>query len=498
MRKIEFKKLLGNKSNFLQASWLGIGNSLASIISILLMVVISRFLIKSEYGSFRQIMYVYVTIISVIGLSFSKLPSNYLPLLSLAQGKNFINKTVVMLLLTAAFLSTIVYIGNPLLCSFFNNQDLETPLQIFCIVIFFTVPTLTIEGIYASYKKTQIYGLYVILNKVLFFILLIAPLLMESASLNRMMWFWAAHAALSFLIGLYYIYLPFLKVTAIDSEISFSKIYKFLIPLTFSSIWAILFAASDQFFISNYFGQETYADFSNGSIKIPFIGVLVGAISAVLHPYFIKKLNDPDSKKEVVKTIESSILKSVTLVYPIILFIWFTSDEIFSVLFEEVYSDSSVFFKIISLYGLFSVFVFLPIIIALQEIRFYNAVHLGAVIAVWGLQWLSLNFAMNPLIIPIISLLVKIGIIACLLYKIVSRLKVRVLDIIPAKSTLELMITCVVILLPFYFIQNRLSMNIWQTVLYLSIAFVVYYGILLLINKKFKQRLLLILNQFRS
>ncbi|MCR9226405.1 MAG: oligosaccharide flippase family protein [Flavobacteriaceae bacterium] len=496
MQKVQLKKLLGNQSNFIQASWLGIGNSIVSIISILLMVFISRFLIKSEYGSFRQIMYVYTTIISVIGLSLSKLPSNYLPLFSLEKGKDLINKLMTVLAFTALCFAAIVFVGAPLLCDFFNNPQLEAPLRIFSIVVFFTIPTLIIEGIYASYKRTQTYGMYLVFNKVLFFIMLSVPLFIGERSLNRMMSFWAIQAAFSFLLGIYLIYLPFLKVYSKKCGVSYFKIYNFLIPLTFSSIWAILFTSSDQYYISNYFGEEIYADFSNGSIKIPFIGVLIGSISAVLHPYFVKKLNDPDTKMEIAKTIKNSISKSVTLVYPIIIFIWFASDEIFSILFDEIYKNSSGFFKIISTYNLFSVFVFLPIIIALQEVRFYNRVHFGAVIVVWGLQWSALNFKMTPYIVPAISLLVKIGIIGLLLYKIVKRLKVSSSDIIPFRSILSLTFTCAFILIPIYLIKDHFTMMLWQNILFLIVCFVIYYSILLIVNKKFKNHLLVILKQF--
>lgn len=463
------------------------------------MVLISRFLIKSEYGSFRQIMYVYTTIISVIGLSLSKLPSNYLPLFSLEEGKDLINKLMTVLGFTALCFAGIVFIGTPLLCDFFNNPQLETPFHIFSIVVLFTVPTLIIEGIYASYKQTQIYGVYLVFNKVLFFLMLSVPLLIGERSLNRMLTFWAIQTALSFLLGLYLVYLPFLKISRKDSGVSFSSIFRFLLPLTLTSILGVLFTASDQFYISNYFGEEVYADFSNGSIKIPFIGVLITSISAVLHPYFVKKLSEPDTKIEIAKTIESSIHKSATLVYPIIIFIWFSSDEIFSVLFDEIYKDSASFFRVISIYTLFSVFVFLPIIIALREVRFYNMVHITGVIAVWLIQWLLVRYFMNPFIIPIVSLIVKISIIVLLLKKITQRLGVTVSSIVPIKQIIGIIFTCIFILIPINLIKNYyFSMTSWETILYLIITFLLYYLILLYVNKSFRMRILLIVNQFKS
>ncbi|AWX44544.1 hypothetical protein HME9304_01547 [Flagellimonas maritima] len=453
---------------------------------------------KDEYGSFRQIMYIHVTIISIIGLSLSKLPSNYLPLLSLSQGKNLINKIMLVLVPTAIIFGLLIYAGNPLLCKFFGNPTLKEPLKIFSWVVLFTIPTLTIEGIYATYKKTHLYGIYVVTSKVLFFVLLIIPIVIYNANLNKLMLFWAIHAMSSLVLGIYLIYLPFLKINPLDCKISYKNIFKFLVPLTLTSVLGILFTSSDQFYISNYFGEETYADFSNGSIKIPFIGVLIGSISAVLHPYFVKKLSDSDSRKEITKTIHSSILKSITLVYPIIIFVWFSSRDIFFILFGEEYTDSAIFFKVISIYSLFSVFVFLPIIIALKEVKFYNIVHVLGVLTVWASQWLILNFTTSPFVVPVISLLVKISIIVLLIYKIISRLQVNFRKLVPLTSAITLIVACVSILIPIYILRNMLILELWQNIIFVIISFIIYFSILFFTNKSFKVRFINIFKQFTS
>ena len=497
MRK-KITNLLGNKSKFLQASWLGIGNSFGSIINILLMIVVSRLLLKGDYGTFRQMIYIHVTLISVVGVSLSKVSSNYLPLLSLEKGKNLVRKILLILIGVGAFFAIILLIFNPLVCQFFNNPELKNPLYVFSGIIFFTIPTLGIEGIYATYKKTHVFGIYTIINKLLLFILLIIPLFLKPSDLNYLVLFWLIQSGFSFLLGIYLMYKPFIKVTAENSDISFSRIYTFILPLILSSILGILFTASDQYFISNYFGKEVYADFSNGSIQIPFIGILIGSIGSILHPYFIEKINTIGGKQEIVETIKNSILKSVVLIYPLVIFIWFSSDEIFSILFDEIYKDSSSFFKVISIYNLFSVFVLLPIIIALQEVKFYNIIHILAVLFVWTLQWLGLSLFNNPLIIPIVSIFIKVMMIVALIVKIAVRLNVSYTKMIPIKKIIGLTLSCIITLLPFTFLKQFFEKNMFQILLYLIISFILYYFIILNINKNFKTQLKLIISQFTS
>jgi len=460
------------------------------------MIVLSRFLLKEEYGTFRQMIYLYTTLISVIGISLAKVASNYLPLLSKSQGKNLTHKILLILIGIGAFFAIALLVANPLVCKFFNNPELKEPLYLFSGIIFFTIPTLGIEGVYTTYKKTQIFGLYTILNKLLLFVLLITPLFIKSYDLYYIVQFWLIQSGVVFLIGIYLIYRPFMKVKAEDSKISFSKIYKFILPLIMSSILGILFTASDQYYISNYFGKEVYADFSNGSIKIPFIGILIGSIGSILHPYFIEKINNEGGRKEIVDTIKNSILKSVVLIYPIVIFIWFFSNEIFSILFDEIYRDSSSFFKVISLYNLFYVFILLPIIIALNEVKFYNIIHVLGVLLVWSLQWVGLFFYNNPLIIPLVSLFIKVLLIVALIAKISKRLDIGYLEIIPVKQTLGLIISCTIILLPLTFISSFFNKNILQVLLYLVFGFLSYYFIIFNINKNFRNQLKIIFKQF--
>lgn len=453
---------------------------------------------KGEYGAFRQIIYLHTILLSVVGISLSKVASNYLPLLSLGQGYNLVRKILLVLLSIGIFFAFLLFFANPLICAFFNNPELKEPLYLFSGIIFFTIPTLGIEGIYASYKKTHILGIYTVFSKLLMFVLLVVPFFFIDPDLNTIIYFWLLQSIISFFIGLYLIYLPFKDVTLIDSEISITKIFRFIWPLVISSILGILFTSSDQYYISNYFGKEVYADFSNGSLQIPFIGILIGSIGSVLHPYFIEKINMSGGKQEIVATIKNSISKSVVLSYPIVLFILFSSETIFSVLFEEIYKNSSSFFRIIALYNLFSVFVLLPIIIVLKEVRFYNIIHVAAVFFVWGFQYLGLHFYLNPLLVPAVSLFAKILILIAFMVRIARRLNVRVTDMIPSKEIISLLLTCIIILAPMTYGKQFIETDFVGSLLYLIIGFIVYFGIVLISNKNFKAQLKILLGQFNK
>jgi hypothetical protein len=59
------------------------------------------------------------------------------------------------------------------------------------------------------------------------------------------------------------------------------------------------------------FGAEVFAEFSNGFIDIPFVGMVTGAASArILMPMFSKMIHDKSNIEDVLNTLEKCIAES--------------------------------------------------------------------------------------------------------------------------------------------------------------------------------------------
>lgn len=449
------------------------------------MVLLSRLMLKGEYGSFRQLIYIQATIVSVMGLCLSKVSSNYLPLYSKEQGKDIVFKFFIILLGFAALIGGSVLLMNPLICEFFKNTDLAPLINIFALIIFFNIPVLGIEGIYTTYKRTQVFGLFTILNKIGFLLFLAVPFVFKSVNLLILTKFWLLHSAIIFLTGLVLFFYPFRNLKQNKSNVGYGQIIKFIIPLIFSSLLGLAFTASDQFYISHFFGKEVYAEYSNGMTQIPFIGILITSIGSVIYPFLVDEFGKKkiDTQK-IAQTIKEISLKSIYIIYPIIIFIWLASEEIYILLFGHEYVISASYFKIATIYNLFSVFIFFPIILALKEMRFYNIVHFVAVGLIWGLHFLSVYLFMNPLLIPIITLVIKIGIVASQLLRIVNRLNLSVNQLIPIKKALVLIFTCILGSCPYYFLiyhyHEETAKMQW---FFLFIGFMLYLTVLYLTNR---------------
>ena len=161
---------------------------------------------------------------------------------------------------------------------------------------------------------------------------------------------------ISFIVAVYLKYLPVKQYSKESTSISYKMIFEFSLPLFYASIWGMIIKSADQFFISRYFGNEVFADFSNGAIELPFIGMIIGACSTVLSPVFSKlQHQQADAKKEFYAIWMNVFKKSAMLVYPILLFCIFFSDIIIVLLFGEKYDTSYIYFCLISITNFFTI-----------------------------------------------------------------------------------------------------------------------------------------------
>ena len=69
------------------------------------------------------------------------------------------------------------------------------------------------------------------------------------------------------------------------------KQFKYAIPIGITASVGILIINIDSLFISYYFDTKSFAEYVNGAMELPFIGIITGSIMAVLMPEFVRRYN---------------------------------------------------------------------------------------------------------------------------------------------------------------------------------------------------------------
>ena len=398
------------QSNTVQALWVGIGSLATFTFSLVSAAILSRILTKSEYGTYKQIMYVYNTLLVVFTLGLPKAYSYYLPKYNIEYGNSIL-----------------------------NNQQLVHPLRLFAISPAFILPTMGIEGIMASYKKSDINAIYLFITRCLLLLFVLVPVLVKPNCNSAVLGFSIA-SIINCFIGLYLKRMPFKGVKTLDSDVTYREILRFSIPLMFASIGGILIKSADQFFVSRYCGTEIFADFANGSLDLPFVNMVLGAAATVLLPEFSRLLAKNSNNKDIVDKWSASAYKSALILYPLIIYCIFFSQQIMVLLYGSLYESSFVYFTIIMMVDLFMIAPYYPIIIALGSTGYYAKVHLLMSVIVWTIEYLTILVFQTAISLAIISAILQIIKIVIMTRYISLRLNVSILKLFPFKKLSNLIL----------------------------------------------------------
>ena len=463
------------KSNTNQAIWVAIGSLSSVLTSLLTLMILSRALSKVDYGTYNQVMYVYNTLLIVFSAG---LPNAFPYFLSRGEdrnAKNLISKINRILFILGLVFTIALFLGSDLIAVALKNDELSKALKYFALVPMLMLPTIGLEGILSTFRKTKFLALFTIVTRLTCIVFVTTPVLVWNLGVESALIGFTVYSFIAFLLALFLKRYPTRTFPSEKTTFTYKEISAFAIPLMFAGIWGIIIRASDQFFISHFFGTTVFAEFANGSIELPFVTIFVGATSVVLIPVFSKKFHSHENAKEEVLLIWKSVFsRSVKVIYPMVIFCWFFAFEIIHLLFGEKYLGSADYFRIKLIVNLFTIITYSPLILAIGATKYYNRVHLiGAVILV-SLELLSVYTISSPYVITIISVICQISRIFAMLFFIAKYFDIPLIKLVPPKLQLEILLPSALILSLIKFVINRFMVTDSQ-ILILLVGFVAYF-----------------------
>lgn len=436
-----------NNSNTLQAFWYGLSTLSALGISLVSAALLSRYFDKTEYGTYRQVVYIYSTLVVIFSAGFPRVYAYYLPRYSLAQGKNISLKITGLLFVSGVIFSVVLYTSSDLIATVLRNDELARGLRAFSPVPLLLMPTLGLEGIYTTYRKAQYLVVYNTLTRLVTLACIIGPVIIFHGSYIHAIYGWIAASVLQLIAALYMKDLPFKGLDQEKTILGLKEIFAYSFPIAKASLWGILILAANQFFISRYFGAEEFGVFSNGFIQIPFISMITSSASAVLMPVLSKMVHEKSSKESFVELWRSVLTKSATLIYPIAAFGIINARSVIVLLYSEKFEASTIYLQLITVSSLFSVIIIAPLIYSLGKTKIYSRVHFFIGVATWALGYIvvlifdsPVAFAVFVVILTILKSLILIAVVARIL-------KVDFLSLFPVSRFALLLIHSLIVLI---------------------------------------------------
>ena len=465
---------MSSSSNSKQAMWVAIGQFCAYAIGIVSPMILSRYFDKGDYGTYKQVMYVYSTLTTVFTFGIPRAYSYFIPRVTLGESRDVVKKITNIFICLGIIFSILLFLGAPLIAQLLKNPDLAIALKYFAPTPLFLMPVVGLDCILASYKKTQFLAIYSISTKVFTLICIVLPVILFKGTYVHAIIGFDIASFITFLLALYLRNIPTKGIPIEKTTVTIRDILRFSIPLMIASIWIMIFQSANQFFVSRYYGNETFADFSNGFIEFPIIPMVVNSVATVLMPVFSGMMVN---NREGIKDVWTRALsKSVKITYPMAVFSIVFSSLIMICFYGDIYQTSGIYFLIKNVEGFFAIIPFYPILLALGKTKAYSNIHMAMAVAIVPLEFLVVMIGLPAAMIGVVYVLCSF-IKVVLQFLIVSKsVQLSFRDLIPYKDMIMVAVVAgLSTIFPYLFAAHHSEINKFVLLMLSVLFFVVCY-----------------------
>ena len=486
------------KSNFNQALWLSVSYVCSMAVGIVSAAILSRYFSKAEYGTYKQIMYVYQILFTVFQAGLPAVFTYFLPRYSQGEGKFIVKKINTLLFVLGAFCSIVLFATSDLLADILKNPELSTGLKIFSLFPLFTLPTLGVEGIYTVNKNTRFVAFYNITTRLLMLVCIIVPVLFIKNDYRYALVGWGVASFVAFIIAMIAKNNVYKKVDEIEIPNIFRDVFDYTLPIMGSALVFMVFNSASQFFISRYYGTEAFAEYSNGYMTLPFAVIFIAPVRMLLTPMFAKASSD-GNYSSALQTLHSSSKQTFVLLIPIIVFAFAFAREIMQFLYGDAYINSFIFFRIILMFNFVEMFVFSSVLAAIGKTKQQFYFDVSCTIILWIIDMVMVVTGIgNPYLITAAFVLLnatcKYFLPGIYLY---TREHLHVITIDVIKCMLKVLLHTVVVAFVVFNLHKIVNITCSPFII-LCVSLIVYYLLLIITSKIIKINYLQALLKFRK
>ena len=476
---------MSSTNNTKQVAWVAIGSSFSFAFAILSSMILSRHFNKEDYGTYQQVLYIYHTLLSVFTLGLPKAYSYFLPRVRNNEAKDVINKINHLFFILGGAFSLALYVNSPFIAQFMKNDELARALRIFSPVPFLMLPTMGLEGVLATYKKSHSLAVYTFVTRLALLVCVTFPVVFMHGTYTHAIVGFTISSCISFGMALFLKYYPVRGYDHEKSSLTYLEIFRFSLPLLVASIWGILINSTDQFFISRYFGKKTYAEFANGGLEFPIASLLISACSTVMTPLFARQVKEGgDFSKSILPVWQATISKSVMILYPLLILCIFEAPSIMEILYGRNYINSSGFFRIKQVVNFVKIMPYAPMIIALGSVRFYSMSMMLAFIGLAASEYVSILLFDNPYCLVLIHTLCIILLSFALILHIAIKINIKIKSLIPSRIIFKVAMASLFALGAILAVDKVLALrNLYWKVMADGCVYFAVYGIFCVFSK---------------
>ncbi|MDH6342491.1 O-antigen/teichoic acid export membrane protein [Parabacteroides sp. PFB2-12] len=475
------KGLINDTSNQTQVFWIGLGKLSSFALAFVSAAILSRYLTKEDYGTYKQVMYIYSAFVLIFTVGLPETLTYFLPKLTKSEGKHLVNRFELTFVLLGLIFSIFIYLSAGVVADILNNPALEKALRIYAPVPLLLMPTFSIESVYLREQKTHYLAMYTVFSRIVVLLSIILPVILYKADCETALYGLVLSSFLMLLAALFLIYRPYRGYRAEPSSLRLRDIAAYAIPLMGADLCIMLSGSADQFFVSRYFGEVTFAEFANGYMQFPLAPMITASVMAVLIPLF-SRANTPQLFGEAIGSWQKAILKTSLILYPLLVYCLFFATEIIIIIYGKEYNSSAIYFQIALISNFVNIYPFLPVLLALKKMKIYVGFYLISAISIWLTEAVTIALFPSPVVIACVSAANSILLYVAFYSYIRYRLHLHVFTQKTVLSLLKIIVHALLIILPIRILLYPYIETL-PLVLNQAITFCLYYPVILLTGK---------------
>ena len=487
-------------SNFNQAVWLAVGQFSTAALAYVSAAILSRYLDKWDYGTYKQVLYVYTTLSTLFIVGLPSVFGYFIPRLNVKEQKQLIKSINRLFIISGALFSLLLFFCASLIADLLKNPSLEVALKIFAPFPMFTLPALGIEGIYTALKKTKYIAIYSCVNKVISLICIVTPVLVFNAGYIGAILGWGLANLLIFIIAMYMKNRPYFGVKPELIPNMYKTIFSYCAPLVGAFVAGFFISSASQFFISRYYGTDAFADFSNGSMSIPFVAMIASSVKSVLVPVISKAHNDHDYGK-ISQVYSNATVNSIQLIFPMLVFVMAFARAIMVLIYGSMYNTSAIYFQMYTIRDFCAALPYFSVLMAFGKTKIYMYMHIFGAIFVWGMDAICvLLFTASPAFVVFNDSVFHVITSVVIFYFIFQKYHIRLFTAELARNILKVLLDCTMCITIAKCVTSFLptSDNTITSLYALCIGGLVYVIALLMTGRLFGINYLVVISKFKQ
>lgn len=317
-------------------------------------VVLVRYLDKTEYGTYMQIMLISNTAIMLALLGLPQSIYYFYP--KVLNRSHFIFRNILISIFIGMIAALLIYVLKNRLSVWLNNPIISDYGWLISCLIFFRSLSNFREPILLSGGQLILNAISAVLCNFVFYTPLIIVAIFCFQSLKILLLILLFSSGVEFIINFLFMFNVFLKekkpkcnnneMSKNDQlTVSLKKQLFYALPIGISSYLGIISRQFDQFIVSVYFAPKDFAVYSRGAMRIPFLSTLSFRINNIMMPNYVASYQRGDLRS-FFYYFHRSIEKLAKVNFPAFSFLFAVAPTLISFLYTNEYVDAASILRV--------------------------------------------------------------------------------------------------------------------------------------------------------